>query len=126
MHLIKTKELNERIIEECNEKIEKALELKKWDEDCFKVISQALDNLAIIDKIEKNEVKENLRMKTRMVDVDLTEFEQLVADVIEEHKENPDIHELVIRCIGETIEDLKVYKHKMYINTLNNLRNMMM
>lgn len=59
MHLMKSKELNERIIKECNVKVERSLESKGFDPECFEVLSQAIDNLKDISKIEAYENEEN-------------------------------------------------------------------
>lgn len=131
MHLIKAKEINKKIIEECNEKIEKSLDKKAFDSECFEVISQAIDNLCDIEKLEKYEdknkeamVSKEMVLKKKNAKTETTEFEQLIYDICAKfYKE--DVSFSYVTIIADTIEDLRLLHPKMYENLMRKLKEML-
>lgn len=129
MDLDKFKEVNEKIVDNSVLKVEKALDTKSWDKECFEVMSQAIDNLLDLSKIErhKEEKQEETTMYTLAkedVTKVTTEFEALVYKISEKHPGKNGMIALTT-VLAETMEDLRIYNPRLYDSTLRRLKEML-
>lgn len=128
MNLDRLKSVNEEIIDKASEKIENNLSLKKWDNEDFTVLSQAVDNILDICKIEKYKYGEKEIEMYTMPKQDptkvTTDFEALVYKVAEKHPGKNGMIALTT-VLAETMEDLRIYNPRLYDSTLRRLKEML-
>lgn len=128
MNLDRLKSVNEEIIDKASEKIENNLSLKKWDNEDFTVLSQAVDNILDICKIEKYKYGEKEIEMYTIPKQDptkvTTDFEALVYKVAEKHPGKNGMIALTT-VLAETMEDLRIYNPRLYDSTLRRLKEML-
>ena len=128
MNLDRLKSVNKEIIDKASEKIENNLSLKKWDNEDFTVLSQAVDNILDICKIEKYKYGEKEIEMYTMPKQDpnkvTTDFEALVYKVAEKHPGKNGMIALTT-VLAETMEDLRIYNPRLYDSTLRRLKEML-
>ena len=136
MDLMKLKELNSKLLETSSSKVERALETKSWDCECFEVMAQAIDNMLDIHKIEKYS-KESEELATVAVGETrgytmpkqdarevTTEFEKIIYDIVDS-KPQKEAMEAITTTIAETMEDLRILHPRIYEMTIHRLKELM-
>lgn len=132
----KAKELNLELVSKTTDKLVEALKNKDWGPEEFTVLSQALDNILDIEKIEKYERKEN--KKSNIVDVAASneiaaenlnypeepksEFEYLIYQIAEK---NPNSMQAITKIINENIQDTKLFHPNAYKNIIYKLKELL-
>lgn len=132
MELEKIKELNVKILEKASNNVEKALVTETWDCECFDTMSDAIQNIYKINKMEKYSEDRRAQMNEcapistfrMMENKDTTDFEKCVSDIIEKHGiENGMI--AIMKVLTELMEeDLRIIHNRMYENTMRKLKEL--
>lgn len=127
MDLKKARELNNRIIEESMSKVEKAIDSKNWDCECFETMSKSIDNILDIVKIEKYTEKDKVdtyRKEKKNAFTEETEFETLIYKIAEEKK---DVEGMlaITTVLAELMEELRIMHPRMYDLTMIRLKGLM-
>lgn len=135
MDLERIKKLNLKLLETSSLKVEKAIEGKAWDCECFEVMAQAIDNMLDLHKIEHYSrqepavealgVKETKSVGAPKQNVreDVTEFEQIIYDITEK-REAKDALKAITATMAETMEDLRILHPRIYEMTIHRLKEL--
>ena len=122
----KAKCLNEKILHKAVEKLDKRVDNGSWDNEEFEVISQALDNIKDIEKIEGKKDKEELQKAMSMkknAETETTEFEQLIYDIAEINGGYEGML-AITTIIADHMEDTRILHPKSYQNIMLRLKEL--
>ena len=130
MDLNRVKMLNEEILHKATTKLEERVKKGSWDEEEFKTICYALDNLKDISKMEynkersdANEMKMSRMMSNKPMEEE-TEFEKVIYKIVEE-RPLKDVMEALTRILSDYLEDTRVMHPKAYENIMLKLKDIM-
>ena len=130
MDLYKAEDINKEILDKATVKLENSLSRGDWDEEVFKAMSQSLDNLKDITKInynlERKEVAEvkNLRRTPYEVAGEETEFESIVYTLMDK-KPIKELMGALMSILTDYLEDTRIMHPKAYENIILKLKEML-
>lgn len=134
MDFQKIKELNEEIIDHCSKVIEKGIKSGKINDDYFKLLGVALENLEHIHKLKEkvyttnhlnpeNEVYHKEKEYNKMDMMNLTDFEKLMIE--NQGKGSEETMWMVIKIIGEHLQEVKCLNRSKFDYIMEKVKEVM-
>lgn len=127
MHLERVKEINLQVVDIAADKVEKSYQSKTWDGEAFDTLSQALDNLLDIEKMEKKQHSEHMSRsiveKKRNAELETTEFEALIYKIYENNSTNECLL-AIATIVADHMEDVRILNKRAYDIIMMKLREL--